>query len=1047
MENINVQGLSSREGARQEQQQQQQQQQSDLSGGVGRTDLQNNISSNNTTDDDADNSDSNNNNKQDRGVGSREDRHGEDSDNDRDDPDADVDVDMIPQYNNIALQQQQQRPSSEIFNTTARDSVQLHPLQSLPLLHFPFSTSSSASTSTDLHNYQAPRQPLHDTKNNSTNNNAHHQSEYQQHQDKDTNNNNGHASVSLLHTPQEAVVGLDTSTTPTGTTRDELSAPSTTPGSQADTVESASSFREQNVTTTGSRRTQQSSIDPSPSSLSRSDSNQRHDNRFHPLYPAQQQPSTSASAGNSSLTTAMMEDRLSLHRLSPPDDLDGYSSSNNNNGRSRYSITSDKSLYESLPPLQQRHHHRSAAVEGSSSDRSRVSTSESTSQHPPPLQRVLSIASKDDNHNGNHNTPSSTQTMKHPKKWTSTESVYNRKVLSARGTPKGPLPMDVQISLLSSVLRHDPFNCPIRRTTQVWECISREQGVRARTCARRYDNIIQASIAGRERPVGTEEQIAIKKKLLDQLFVMMNQPQALVRMQKKKRYRSEEADRQLLLETIRLNPFAQKMGQVAKAWEDVRDALKMQVHARQCIRRVNRMIKPYQLRERMYHGSIPDDMKEENDELIKQVIQMMQASGQGGSLEDGEDDDDDSASDSDDQEETHRSRSRQSSDGSRGKGLGNGDDDVDESMRERRHHDALKSSTAMDVSVSPRSPALSLVQSPQTVATTPTASELEATTSAQKRRPRNSSQSSMSNVRYTTSNKRSTVDRSLDEMDMTPPTSLRHHPFESEFKPQRLWGSHPYSKERYSRIVHGTHPQRPSSRSSSSLQSDPHRPAKYTRSSSRDPLRDTAEDSQDRSMVLQSSSSSSAFRTPTSESDSRQQYHYDHQHNIYSQSNLHHSHSHSSSGHQLMDGQVSISSAQQDQQQQPATQLYRAILGEFQVVQRYLGQVEDERKRDKERQTEMGFMMDKLQFQLQQQQQSIEDLKHQLQHQNQQSHPQQQQLQLQGQQQQEDHRRTSQQFDHSRRSHVGDSPLFSTLSMNVSDQQQAKSLEDQQQQE
>ncbi|KAF9145908.1 hypothetical protein BGX30_006048 [Mortierella sp. GBA39] len=642
--------------------------------------------------------------------------------------------------------------------------------------------------------------------------------------------------------------------------------------------------------------------------------------------------------------------------------------------------------------------------------------------------------------------------MKHPKKWTSTESVYNRKVLSARGTPKGPLPMDVQISLLSSVLRHDPFNCPIRRTTQVWECISREQGVRARTCARRYDNIIQASIAGRERPVGTEEQIAIKKKLLDQLFVMMNQPQALVRMQKKKRYRSEEADRQLLQETIRLNPFAQKMGQVAKAWEDVRDALKMQVHARQCIRRVNRMIKPYQLRERMYHGSIPDEMKEENDELIKQVIQMMQASGQGGSLEDGEDDeedaghsndDDDSASDSDDQEEIHRSRSRQSSDGSRGKGLRNGDDEVDESMRERTHHDTLKSSTAMDVFVSPRSSALSLVQSPQTVATTPTASELEATTSAQKRRPRNSSQSSVSNVRYTTSNKRSIVDRSSDEMG--PPKTLRHHPFESEFKPQRLWGSHPYSKERSSRIIHATHPQRPSSRSSSTLQSDPRSPAKYTRSSSKDPLRDTAEDSQDRSMALQSASSSSAFRTPTSESDARQQYHYDHQHNIYSQSNLHHSHPHSSSGHQLMDGQVSISSAQQDQQQ-PTTQLYRAILGEFQVVQRYLGQVEDERKRDQERQTEIRFMMDKMHFQLQLQQQSIEDLQHQLQHRNQQSHPRQQ---IQGQQQQEDHRRTSQQFDHRRRSHVGDSPSFSTLSMNVSDQQQqqVKSLEDQQQQE
>ncbi|KAF9155651.1 hypothetical protein BG015_009096 [Linnemannia schmuckeri] len=755
--------------------------------------------------------------------------------------------------------------------------------------------------------------------------------------------------------------------------------------------------------------------------------------------------------------------------------MDGYSSSSNNNsnGRSRYSFTSDKSsVYDSLPPLQHRHHHRSATatlataaeVEGSLSDRSRVPTSESGSQIPSPLQRVLNIASKDDNnHNGKNNAPSSTLTKEHPKKWTSTESVYNRKVLSARGTPKGPLPMNVQISLLSSVLRHDPFNCPIRRTTQVWECISREQGVRARTCARRYDNIIQASIAGRERPVGTEEQIAIKKKLLDQLFVMMNQPQALVRMQKKKRYRSEEADRQLLLETIRLNPFAQKMGQVAKAWEDVRDALKMQVHARQCIRRVNRMIKPYQLRERMYHGNIPDEMKEENDELIKQVIQMMQASGQGGSLEEGEDDeedaghsndDEDSASDSD--EDSHQIRLRQSRDGSRGKEQGNGDNEVHEtgtSRRERSHNDVVKSSTAMDVSVSPRSPAMSLVQSPQTVATTPVASEPEATMSAQKRRPSNSSQSSMSNSGYTTSNKRSLVDRSSAELAMTPPTAHRHHPFESEFKPQRLWGSHPYSKERSSRTIHGTHSQRPSSRSNSSAQSDPNRPAKYTRSSSRDLLRDSGEDYQDRSVVLQSSPSS-LFRIPTSGSDSRQRYHYDQQHNIYSQSNLHHSRS--SSGHRSMEGQVAISSAQQqhDQQQlqqQPATQLYRAILGEFQVVQRYLGQMEDQRKRDKERQNEMGFMMDKLQYQLQQQQQSIEDLQHQLQHQHQlQPQPQQQQQQLQGQHQKEDHRRSSQQFEHHRGSHAENSPSFLTSSMNVQDQQQQQqqqqpqSLEDQQ---
>ncbi|GJJ69724.1 hypothetical protein EMPS_02072 [Entomortierella parvispora] len=210
---------------------------------------------------------------------------------------------------------------------------------------------------------------------------------------------------------------------------------------------------------------------------------------------------------------------------------------------------------------------------------------------------------------------------------------------TGRGTPKGPLPIQDQISLLKSVLRHDPFNCPIRRTTQVWECIGREQGIRARTCARRYDNIIQASISGQERTSGTDEQIATKKSILEQLFQMMNQPQALLRMQKKKRYRSEDADRRLLLEIIRLNPFGQKVGQVAKAWEDVRDALNMKVHSRQCIRRVNRMIKPYLVRDRMYNGDIPEAMREENDDLIKQVIDLMNVAGQEVSLDEEEEDD------------------------------------------------------------------------------------------------------------------------------------------------------------------------------------------------------------------------------------------------------------------------------------------------------------------------------------------------------------------------------------------------------------------------
>ncbi|KFH67243.1 hypothetical protein MVEG_07765 [Podila verticillata NRRL 6337] len=236
-------------------------------------------------------------------------------------------------------------------------------------------------------------------------------------------------------------------------------------------------------------------------------------------------------------------------------------------------------------------------------------------------------------------------------------------ILSARSAPKGPLPIETQIQLLRSVLKHDPFNCPIRRTTQAWECIAREQGVRARTCARRFDNIMQASISGRDRQTGTEEQDETKKALLEQLLVMMNQPQALVRMQKKRRYRSEEADRKLLLETIRLNPFGQKVGQVAKAWEDIRDALKMKVHARQCIRRVNRMIKPYHLRERMYKGNIPEEMQEGNDELIKQVIQLMKAGGSSALEEEGEEEDgynsngsspDDTGSDSDFQDEAYQ---------------------------------------------------------------------------------------------------------------------------------------------------------------------------------------------------------------------------------------------------------------------------------------------------------------------------------------------------------------------------------------------------------
>lgn len=299
------------------------------------------------------------------------------------------------------------------------------------------------------------------------------------------------------------------------------------------------------------------------------------------------------------------------------------------------------------------------------SDSSAVYTQPSLSQ---PQDNLPSLAPKPSND------PPSSSALKHasqsPKSPTQLSGsdfkdpdLAGPQILSARSAPKGPLPIEIQIQLLRSVLQHDPFNCPIRRTTQAWECIAREQGVRARTCARRFDNIMQASIAGRDRQTGTEEQVETKKALLEQLLMMMNQPQALVRMQKKRRYRSEEADRKLLLETIRLNPFGQKVGQVAKAWEDIRNALKMKVHARQCIRRVNRMIKPYQLRERMYKGNIPEEMQEENDELIKQVIQLIKAGGSSALEEEGEEEDgynsngssrDDTGSDSDFQDEAYQ---------------------------------------------------------------------------------------------------------------------------------------------------------------------------------------------------------------------------------------------------------------------------------------------------------------------------------------------------------------------------------------------------------
>ncbi|KAF9960452.1 hypothetical protein BGZ65_012304, partial [Modicella reniformis] len=378
------------------------------------------------------------------------------------------------------------------------------------------------------------------------------------------------------------------------------------------------------------------------------------------------------------------------------------------------------------------------------------------------------------------------------------------KVVSARGTPKGPLPIDIQISLLTSVLKHDPFNCPIRRTTQVWERISKEQGIRARTCARRYDNIIQASIAGRDQPSGTEEQIATKKRLLDQLFVMMNQPQAIVRMQKKRRYRSEEADRKLLLETIRLNPFAQKVGQVAKAWEDVRDALGMKVHARQCIRRVNRMIKPYQLRERMYNGNIPAELKEANDELVKQVIQLMYLGGHSGSLEDdgGQSNDEDSvsgASDSDDQDDGFIGS------GARKRELPQDDDELEEDEDEKiigqrgaaqRSSSKYKQESGAITSISSSTPLGALYASS---AQTPGGSEALSMASSEhdalSGRHGRSHPSSYSSMDKKKRHKEAGTSDSLQSTQT----------LESDFRPQRIWGSHPYSKEVLTRSASGSH--------------------------------------------------------------------------------------------------------------------------------------------------------------------------------------------------------------------------------------------------
>ncbi|KAG0197327.1 hypothetical protein BGX28_009174 [Mortierella sp. GBA30] len=490
--------------------------------------------------------------------------------------------------------------------------------------------------------------------------------------------------------------------------------------------------------------------------------------------------------------------------------------------------------------------------------------------------------------------------------------------LPTRGTSKGPLPIEFQIKLLSSVLHHDPFNCPIRRTTQVWEAIAQELGIRARTCARRFDNIIQASIAGRERLSGTEEQIAIKKQLLEQLLEMMNQPQAKVRMQNKRRYRSEEADRQLLLETIRFNPFGQKIGLVAKAWEDVRDALNMKVHARQCIRRVNRIIKPYLLRERMYKGNIPEEMQEENDELVKQVLQLMHLSGHSGSLEDddGNSNEEESASESDDAGDTFLD----ADDGQQhGRSQHSNEDKIANDQDDRMVF-PLRSNFGS------QSPQSRIIASPLSEPSFSTPASMIISTSRRNRK-RYSNQSSPESM------KRNVGEHATAAIDL------------EEFRPQRIWGSHPYSRtstsrsvSSSSRCVYASHSRSEQQQPTNTI--DPERGIVFPRS----PL---SEDAHQNRPNLPSPTASS-ISTITAGNLSQGLY---------------------PSREGSMTQGVNESNFQ----------MYRAILSEFHTVRDYLSQMSGQRQRDKENQKMLYHMMERMQQQIQEQQHAIDEMQQQLQ--------------------------------------------------------------------
>ncbi|KAI1319867.1 hypothetical protein EDD11_002861 [Mortierella claussenii] len=608
---------------------------------------------------------------------------------------------------------------------------------------------------------------------------------------------------------------------------------------------------------------------------------------------------------------------------------------------------------------QQYHHHQQQQQQ-----QQQHSQIQQQQQHP--HQTHHSQQHRQYNHSSHHQQPHHTQLKKDG--GLGSESF---KIQSARGTPKGPLPIDVQISLLSSVLKHDPFNCAIRKTTQAWELISREQGIRARTCSRRFDNIIQASIAGRDRPVGTEEQQATKKKLLEELFEMMNQPQALKRMQKKRRYRSEDTDRRLLLETIRLNPFAQKVGQVAKAWEDVRDALNMKVHARQCIRRVNRMVKPYQLRERMYKGNIPDEMKEANDDLVKQVINLMRMAGQGGTLDDAcNSNDEDSAtgmSESDDQEDTYMHV--------KGQGHAQEDDELEEdeddemmsrSESEQRHVQKTQDEGSRYGAITPSSPKAPALPSPSTQPTTPSGASSALVTSAKRGRPRNPMPSTQS-IRPTS---RSSLDRTQNQTsaqsadpvardgEATEPKTLR--PGSDNGPDDRVLSSamqstplssplpvHSPSASTTFNLTHARHHSQGEYLESSEYR----RPFKHARTSSRG-VQDLSVETT-RSKREESGYRYAARGGPLLDTHGRPIL-------------------------PVSSSALEAAGPSDSMAAPPTAQQYRDVVNELRNMREYLSRMDEHRRAETEKHGSMMYMIEKLQHQMQQQQQQLSQLQHQL---------------------------------------------------------------------